>query len=333
MKRRNKELELEKRELVVKLLAAQAKIPSLSHMTEGKIMSKLEDEISTLRCGNQELSKQIERFQKDRFTMVEELVYQRWLHSCLRFEIQNKENPRRETSEISLKNDPFQNFDEKNKSPSSYPSSSYSISSNISSSTETDQVESTTIGSSSSSQNSITSKTPNFMQRIKNFGRCKDDSSAAALLAEKRKKSKSRTGLIRRFSTSKVLVNSSPKPSCPRVRRVSFSDSVMTHNVPSSVESVLDQSASDENSSHNFSIGFEGKENSEEIKPDASLVSGGDSSDTSVKVVEGCSISEISVSKENKDEDHMAYLFVVLFFFLFIFLAYFLQITTRCHKA
>lgn len=292
-----------------------------------------------LRCGNEELSRQIERLQKDRFNMVEELVYQRWLQSCLRFEIQNKGTALHETSENSLKNDSLLNSDEKIKSPTSNPSSSYSISSNTSSSTESDQVESTVIGSSPSSQNG-TSKSSSFMRKMKVFGRCKDDSSVA-LLAEKRRNSKSRTGLIRRFSMSMVpvkgesivagpmkknkerdLTGSLEKPSCPRIRRVSFSDLVKTDNVPSSFERVvLDQSAGDLNSSQNLRTGFEGQKNSKE-KPEASLVTGGDSSDTRLKILEGHnSKSEIAGSMQNKDGDcnNKVYLFVVFFFFLFIF--------------
>lgn len=311
-----------------------------------KIMSKLEDERSMLRCGNEELSRKIERLQKDRFNMVEELVYQRWLQSCLRFEIQNKGTALHETSENSLKNDSLLNSDEKIKSPTSNTSSSYSISSNTSSSTESDQVESTVIGGSPSSQNG-TSKSSSFMRKMKTFGRCKDDSSVA-LLAEKRRNSKSRTGLIRRFSTSMVpvkgesivagpmkknkerdLTGSLDKPSCPRIRRVSFSDLVKTDNVPSSFErEVLDQSAGDSNSSQNLRTGFEGQENSKE-KPEASLVTDGDSSDTRLKILEGYnSKSEIAGSMQNKDGDYnnKVYLFVVFFFFLFFFLAYFFRL-------
>ncbi|TXG51516.1 hypothetical protein EZV62_024040 [Acer yangbiense] len=83
MKRRNKELELEKRELAVKLLGAQARITAISTMTDAKIIDKIAKEMSILRHTNEDLSKEVERLQKNRYDMVEELVYQRWLNACL----------------------------------------------------------------------------------------------------------------------------------------------------------------------------------------------------------------------------------------------------------
>ncbi|KAJ9187318.1 hypothetical protein P3X46_002787 [Hevea brasiliensis] len=89
MRRKNKELELEKRELAVKLVTAQARKTSLSNLTESKSITKIEEEVTTLKLHNEYLWNQVERLQKNRFSMVEELVYQRWLNTCLRYEIQN----------------------------------------------------------------------------------------------------------------------------------------------------------------------------------------------------------------------------------------------------
>ncbi|OMO96076.1 putative actin binding protein [Corchorus capsularis] len=91
MKRRNKELELERRELSVKLFAAYDKISALANMTQSKTIAK----ISELRHTNGEVSKEVERLQKSRFDMVEELVYQRWLNACLRAEIRDHQNSSR----------------------------------------------------------------------------------------------------------------------------------------------------------------------------------------------------------------------------------------------
>ncbi|OMO83086.1 putative actin binding protein [Corchorus olitorius] len=91
MKRVNKELELERRELSVKLFAAYDKISALADMTQSKTIAK----ISELRHANGDLSKEVERLQKSRFDMVEELVYQRWLNACLRAEIRDHQNSSR----------------------------------------------------------------------------------------------------------------------------------------------------------------------------------------------------------------------------------------------
>ncbi|XP_038993414.1 protein CHUP1, chloroplastic-like [Hibiscus syriacus] len=85
MRRINKELELEKREISFKLYAAHAKVSALSDMKEIKTIAK----ISELRHVNGDLLNEVERLQKSRFAMVEELVYQRWLNACLRAEIKH----------------------------------------------------------------------------------------------------------------------------------------------------------------------------------------------------------------------------------------------------
>ncbi|KAA8542304.1 hypothetical protein F0562_023560 [Nyssa sinensis] len=93
MMRRTKELQLEKRELAIKLVAAQARITALSNRTESKIIAEMEKEMSSLSLANENLTKQAERLQKYRFGMIEELVYQRWLNTCLRIELQSYKNP------------------------------------------------------------------------------------------------------------------------------------------------------------------------------------------------------------------------------------------------
>ncbi|PON86530.1 hypothetical protein TorRG33x02_177240 [Trema orientale] len=352
MKRINKELELEKRELAVKLVSTQGKIASRSHMTESRVMSEIGDEISTLRSGNEELSRQIEKLQIDRFDMVEELVYQRWLHSCLRFEIQSNDKPHRETSKNNLSKNPFMNSDDKTKPSISYHSSNSNVSSNSTSSTDSDQVESITFGSSSSSQYS-TRTSFGLMQKFKNWGRRSKDDSSFASSAEKRRNSMKRTGLIRRFSTSMVPENSSmrrnkgestlnnpfrekkeqeftassEKPSYPRVRRVSFSDLVKKDDMESSdIGRELNQKTDDESSSNNLSTDFESKGNSEEENSEMSLVNAEDSSDTSPEKASSKEESFDLLHVENKVENHMMSLFAaILLFLLFIFLAYCLQ--------
>ncbi|OWM65164.1 hypothetical protein CDL15_Pgr008751 [Punica granatum] len=84
MRRKNKELELEKRELMIMLNATHSRTSNLSKTAESEVMSRVAAEASALRNSNKELLKQVERLQKQRFGMVEELVYQRWLNCCLR---------------------------------------------------------------------------------------------------------------------------------------------------------------------------------------------------------------------------------------------------------
>lgn len=51
-----------------------------------------------LRHVHEELSEQVERLQGNRFDMVEELVYQRWLYTLLRFEVQDHQKQSRKAS-------------------------------------------------------------------------------------------------------------------------------------------------------------------------------------------------------------------------------------------
>ncbi|GMY15385.1 protein CHUP1, chloroplastic-like isoform X2 [Fagus crenata] len=271
MKRRNKELELEKRELAVKLVVAKERIAALSNMTEGKIMARVKEEVSTLRHANKELQEQVKRLQEDRFDMVEALVYQRWIHTCLRFEIENHENQTRNTSKCDPRKDSSKKSHEKTQPVMSDPGFDSNF---YNSSTESDEMDSTTIDSSPSSQRSST-KRFGAIHNIKRWGRSKDDSSAVlshSLARSSRGNSLSRTGLFRRFSMSispssppmprkkgistvgtlcdKTEVQDSTKsikkPTSHRARRVSFNDSVTSvestyQSMPKSIEEMLDE--------------------------------------------------------------------------------------------
>ncbi|PQP93253.1 protein CHUP1 chloroplastic [Prunus yedoensis var. nudiflora] len=168
MKRRNKELELEKRELAVKLVSAQARISTLSSMTEIETVAKVEEEISRLRHTNEDLSRQFERLQKNKFEMVQERVYQRWLYTSLRFETQIHNSSSHKSHE---KNEPLISSNPSYDSPSSHTSST-SLS---------DEIETTTIDSSSSSSQRNVNKKSGFIHRIKRWGRSKDESDAISL--------------------------------------------------------------------------------------------------------------------------------------------------------
>ncbi|XP_044466162.1 protein CHUP1, chloroplastic-like isoform X2 [Mangifera indica] len=240
MQRINKELELEKRELTIKLVGAQARITSLSNMTQEKILGKIEEEVRILRHNNEDLSKEVEKLQRNKFNMVEELVYQKWLNACLRFETQQHQTASRRAS-CDLNTYATHKAEKEAKQlvldlsfdMSSSPTSSSNESNEIDSSTSTKSP------SSSNSQRSINNKKSGFVHSIKAWGirRSKDDSGNC---------------LIRRHSISmvpsnrpKMVQDSTESPdmlNLPRVSRVSFCDSVenLIPDAPKSVEEVTD---------------------------------------------------------------------------------------------
>ncbi|PQM35593.1 protein CHUP1 chloroplastic [Prunus yedoensis var. nudiflora] len=85
LKRKNKELQIEKRELTIKLNAAEARVAALSNMTESDMVANVREEVNNLKHANEDLSKQVEGLQMNRFSEVEELVYLRWVNACLRY--------------------------------------------------------------------------------------------------------------------------------------------------------------------------------------------------------------------------------------------------------
>ncbi|KAJ1428148.1 hypothetical protein SESBI_09152 [Sesbania bispinosa] len=239
LKRKNKELELEKREIGTKLASAQARI-----RTEEETMVHIKEEISGLRHVHEELSEQFERLQRNRFDMVQELVYQRWLYTCLRFEVhyhqkQSRKASRRDSSHSSSK--------EMYKKTHALTSDTEldSISSSNATLNESDDIETTTLESSSSSQSS-SSNNSSLLNKMKRWRKSKDYSNKVSLEG---RNSPSSPGLIRRFSMSMVASDlpkprnsSSKSPERPRLRRVSFSDSVKpstNQDVSEAVENVI----------------------------------------------------------------------------------------------
>ncbi|XP_047094652.1 protein CHUP1, chloroplastic-like [Lolium rigidum] len=178
LRRKNKELLYEKRDLMVKLDAAQGKI------TESDVVAHARDEINNLRHTNEDLTKQVEGLQMNRFSEVEELVYLRWVNACLRFELRNYQIPSGKMSARDLNRTLSPKSQERAKqlmleygsergqgdtdldsAPSSAPSSPRS-----------EDFDTMSIDS-SSSRYSFLSKRPNLMQKLKKWGRSKDDSS------------------------------------------------------------------------------------------------------------------------------------------------------------
>lgn len=235
MKRRNRELELEKRELAITLVAVNARI---SKIKESEIIAKVEEEIVTLTRANEDLSKEVERLQKNRFDIVEELVYQRWLSVCLRYEMQDHQTPRK-TSENKI----YKILDQKpyqRTKPLISEATTDSYSSQTTS-TQSEEDDCSTFVTSSSSRSSIYKK---FRNGIKMFGKNKGDFSVDLSPNKSTRASPlKRIGLIRRFSTSMVPSKSSmfckktvqeldgspgmlSLPHATRRRRVSFNDVV-----------------------------------------------------------------------------------------------------------
>lgn len=231
VKRMNIQLQLEKRELVVKLNAAKSKIAELSTMTEHKLAAKYKEEISRLKNVNKNLTEKVDKLHNDRLSILEELVYQRWLNTCLRFELGDHCSP----SPKKLKRNVCRRSDLR----------SDSLSSGISSA-ESDEISNSTTTSSSSGENTKNKK-KGFLQNIKRWGRSKDGSTDNA---SESWSFPSKAGKIRRFSTSSIpsstlgsrnrgerglLIplqkkgvdsNSPETPAVRRVRRVSFNDAI-----------------------------------------------------------------------------------------------------------
>nr|KJB50243.1 hypothetical protein B456_008G160200 [Gossypium raimondii] len=190
LRRRNKELELEKREIFVKLNAAHAKLSALSDMTLNKTIGK----ISELRQANGDLANKVNILQKSRFDMVEEPVYQRWLN-----EVQKASDQK--TSKIITQ----------------YPDTSSTWS--YTTLTDSEEIDSSTIDSSSSSQRSISKNSSTCWRSM-------DDGSSVVSSPNKSSTGSpaDRTGIIRRFSTSmfpsKELTETMELPNLTKVRRV-----------------------------------------------------------------------------------------------------------------
>ncbi|MCO5553242.1 hypothetical protein L7F22_006763 [Adiantum nelumboides] len=102
LRRTMKDLQHQKRELTVKLNVAETKIAELSNRTESDKVAEMQAQTSTLRQTNEDLSKQVEGLQMNRFSEVEELVYLRWVNACLRYELRNFQAPPGKATALDL---------------------------------------------------------------------------------------------------------------------------------------------------------------------------------------------------------------------------------------
>ncbi|XP_057872631.1 protein CHUP1, chloroplastic isoform X1 [Cryptomeria japonica] len=188
LRRANKELQHEKRELTVKLDACEAKIATLSKMTESEIVAKEREETNSLRHMNADLLKQVEGLQVNRFSEVEELVYLRWVNACLRYELRNYQAPPGKVTARDLSKGLSPKSQEKAKQlmlqyagpdllssreKNSTETDFESISSQPSTPSESDDFDNASIDSSSSRYSS--SKKSSLIQKLKKWGRSKDD--------------------------------------------------------------------------------------------------------------------------------------------------------------
>lgn len=235
-------------------------------MLQHKLVAKYQVELSRLRHVNKNLIEQVDKLHRSRLSILEELVYQRLLNTCLRFELEDyhSPSPKKINPNVSRKLDFRSN----------------SNSSGISS-IESDEVTNTT-RSSSSSENTKKKK-KGLLQNIKIWGRSKNISSANT---SESGFIPSKAGKIRRFSTSSIppdisslrnreesellfpwqkkeaVDSNSPElPMIRRVRRVSFNDSI------NSVRYIYDDSPeSDKNISENDRKKAENSNDSSDMK-------------------------------------------------------------------
>ncbi|TXG48224.1 hypothetical protein EZV62_027518 [Acer yangbiense] len=89
LRRLNKELQMQKRNLACKLSSLESQLTSQSNASESDIVVKIKAEASLLRHTNEDLCKQVEGLQLNRLNEVEELAYLRWVNSCLQDELRN----------------------------------------------------------------------------------------------------------------------------------------------------------------------------------------------------------------------------------------------------
>ncbi|GAA0145064.1 non-motor actin binding protein [Lithospermum erythrorhizon] len=184
LKRMNKELQHEKRDLVVKLDAAQTKISEMSNMTESDMVANVREEVNNLRHANDDLQKQVEGLQMNRFSEVEELVYLRWVNACLRYELRNYQTPEGRVTARDLSKSLSPRSQAKAKqlmleyAGSERGQGDTDLESNFShpSSPGSEDFDNTSIDSSTSKYSSL-SKKPSLIQKLKKWGRSRDDSS------------------------------------------------------------------------------------------------------------------------------------------------------------
>ncbi|GMH01848.1 hypothetical protein Nepgr_003687 [Nepenthes gracilis] len=187
LKRKNIELQHEKRELMVKLDSAEARAAALSNMTETEMVATVREEVKNLRHANEDLLRQVEGLQMNRFSEVEELVYLRWVNACLRYELRNYQTPAGKISARDLNKRLSPRSQENAKqllleyAGSERGQGDTDLDSNFShpSSPGSEDFDNVSVDSTTSRHSSL-SKKPSLIQKLKKWGKSKDDSSVVS---------------------------------------------------------------------------------------------------------------------------------------------------------
>lgn len=234
-------------------------------------VAKAREEVNNLRHANEDLLKQVEGLQMNRFSEVEEVVYLRWVNACLRYELRNYQAPVGKTSARDLNKSLSPKSQEKAKqlmleyAGSERGQGDTDLESNFShpSSPGSEDYDSISIDSSSSRYSNLIKK-PGLIQKLKKWGKSKDDSSALSPTARslsggspsRRPRGPLESLMLRNagdsiaittFGRMELEPNSPETPTPPNIRtRVSSSDSLNSvaasfHLMSKSVEGVLDE--------------------------------------------------------------------------------------------
>ncbi|KAL8033874.1 hypothetical protein ABFX02_13G184500 [Erythranthe guttata] len=89
LRRLNKELQLQKRNLSSRISTLESQLAAIAKVSESEVVEKIKTEASLLRHTNEDLCKQVEGLQMSRMNEVEELAYLKWVNSCLRDELRS----------------------------------------------------------------------------------------------------------------------------------------------------------------------------------------------------------------------------------------------------
>lgn len=152
---------------------------------QSEMVAKARGEVNNLRHANQDLSKQVEGLQMNRFSEVEELVYLRWVNACLRYELRNYQVPPGKISARELNKSLSPKSQEKAKqlmleyAGSERGQGDTDLESNFShpSSPGSEDFDNASIDSLTSRYSSL-SKKPSLIQKLKKWSKSKDDLTA-----------------------------------------------------------------------------------------------------------------------------------------------------------
>lgn len=150
-----------------------------------EIVAEAKSAVGRLRHANEDLQKQVEGLQMNRFSEVEELVYLRWVNACLRYELRNYKAPLGKSSACDLNNSLSPKSQEKAKqlmleyANSERGQGDTDLESNLShdpSSPGSEDLDIPSIDSYTNKYSNLSKKT-SLIQKLKKWNKNKDDSS------------------------------------------------------------------------------------------------------------------------------------------------------------